>query len=48
MKKILCILMVVLMLCAALVACNDEIPDDPASQTPNEESEEYVLFSNLP
>lgn len=48
MKKFLCILMVVLMLCATLVACNDEIPDDPASQTPNEESEEYVLFSNLP
>ena len=48
MKKLLCILMVVLMLCATLVACNNT-PEPEVSKNVSENSdEEYVLFSNLP
>ena len=48
MKKILCVLMVILMLCTALVACNNDVTDATVSDTTSQESDKHVLFSNLP
>ena len=48
MKKFLCILMVVLMLCATLVACNNTSDPEVSKDVSENSDEEYVLFSNLP
>ena len=48
MKKFVCILMVLLMLCASLVACNNTPSSEDSGTVSEVSDEEYVLFSNLP
>lgn len=48
MKKVLAILLLLVLVCASLVACNNNPPADQSEVSEVSKEEEHVLFSNLP
>ena len=48
MKKALCIIMALVLLCGTLVACNNVTDDNSGDVSSTVSDAEYELFSNLP